>query len=69
MQVNVGDLVVATGGRIAGQMGLVTELRQPHKLGRFYKLEATIAVLWRSGEHQRWINPKFLKKVVDKLDN
>jgi hypothetical protein len=66
----VGDLVMGTDGRIKGRLGLITELRYPHidalrvLAGGAFK-PTNMAVLWRSGEHQKWINPKFLKKVVD----
>ena len=58
----VGDLVQAKDGRIVGMVGLVTEIKPiPHK--RRNQGTPTVAVLWRDGEHQRWINPQFLRVI------
>jgi hypothetical protein len=70
--VKVGDLVLATEGSIAGQLGLIIEVKPSHSLcgvDGLSQFGPTVGVLWRSGEQQRWVNPQFLKKVVDKLSD
>lgn len=52
----VGDLVKATGGDIAGMLGLVTGIsRTPHT--------STADVLWADGSPQTYIATKYLEVI------